>query len=358
MRRNLLMITSVLIIISLLSLLPVFAVEKQFEAVETFDGIGITAESAAAGYKVTGVFRNSPAYGRIKPGDIITKINDIPTRKKIYDWLYYNINKPAGTTIDLEISRMGTWINLKLTTAKIVINRDNVPENTFPPQKISEIHEGSPSISISSNNSLLKKGDSFFVFDGSRHTGYVQVKKISDSRAILKGENLKEPVTFSSFKRLELRYYGCFASRREGSVSTGKTGGKSYINNSGKKMTDKEYSEGKPNLKVESYSLYLDGTRLYAKAVIRNIGNAPAPGPVCTCYFVSRNDKILGQRTQEIRMINPGERKICIFPFAHKVDPSKRHVEFRDNDTRVKIYRGKSSLSPVLLDMECRFEFE
>lgn len=361
MKINLFRRLSALFVITiLLSSLPSFAGdrEKQFEPILTFDGIGIIAESAAAGYKVTGIFRNSPAYHRIKEGDIITKINGISTRQKITDWFYHNIRKPAGTTIDLEISRMGEWINLRLRTAKIEIKRNTIPECSLPPQKISEIEGENIIVTLPSSGDSLKIGDSFFVFDGEKHIGYVRVKKISDGRAILKGENLKETITSGNCRKPELRYFACFTSRHKASSSIGKTGNKTGYHKAGSESVDKDYQGGKPDVKVESYSMYLDGTRLFSKAIIRNSGNAPARGVVCTCFFVDRNDNKMGQRSQDIRVINPGERKICIYSFAYKVDPLSNCVEFRDDDTRVIIHKGLSSSNPVLLDMECRFNFE
>lgn len=351
---------TIIIIALFIVSLPSFAgdTEKVFEPINTFDGIGITAESAAAGFRVTGVFKNSPAYNRIKPGDIITKINGIPTRRKINDWFYHNIRKPSGTTIDLEISRMGEWVNLRLKTAVIEINKNTIPESSLHPQKIAEIEGESFIVSPLPSGDSLKAGDSFYVFDGEKHIGYMRVKKIEDRRAILQKENLKESITTANLNRLELRYFTCIASHRKLSSSGGRTGGKTGSHNSGNKSVNNDYKDGKPDIKVESYSLYLDGPRLLSKAVIRNQGTAPARGVVCTCFFVSRNDKIIGQKSLEIRMINPGERKICIYSFPFKVNTSSNYVEFRDNYTRIIIYKGLSSINPVLLDMECKFNFE
>ncbi len=332
--------------------------EKQFQPIQTFDGIGITAESAAAGYRVTGVFRNSPAYMKVKTGDIITKIDGISTRHKINDWFYHNIRKPAGSTIDLEISRMGEWVNLRLKTAKIEINKITIPVSSIAPLKITEIEGDNIIIGLQSSGDPLKIGDSFFVFDGDKHVGYVRIKSISEGKAILKGENLKENVTSQNFRKLDLRYFACFTSRQRVSSSGVRTGRKTDYLNSGNKPVNKDYQNGKPEIKVESYSMYLDGTRLLTKAIIRNSGTAPARGVVCTCFFVNRNDKIIGQKSLEIRVLNVGERKVCIYGFAQKINTSSNYVEFRDNNTRVKIYQGLSSLNPVLVDMECKFNFE
>ena len=359
-KKLLINIVTVMIFMILLSSLSSFARdrEKQFEPLLTFDGIGIVAESAAAGYRVTGVFRNSPAYHRIKKGDIITKINGISTRRKISDWFYHNIRKPAGTTLDLEISRMGEWVNLRLRTAKIEIKRNTIPESSFPMQKIAEIEGKEIIITSTSSGGLPKIGDSFFVFNGDKHIGYVRVRKISDGKAILQGENLKETITSGNFKKLDLRYFTCVTSRQRISSSKGKTGKKSGYDKAGNKSVSKDYRDGKPVVTVESYSLYLDGDRVFSKVILRNTGNAPARGFILTCFFVDRHENNMGQRSREIRLINPGEKKLCVFAFANKVDPLSNFVEFRDNDTRVVIHQGLSTANPVLLELECRFLFE
>ena len=333
------------ILLIFLSSSNAFPVEKQFQPIGSFDGLGITAERAAAGFRVVGVFKGSPAGNRIKPGDIITKVNGISTRKKRADWFYKQIRKPAGSPVRLEIVRMGSWMDFKFKTGKIVLTKKTAPVSGVPVLNISRSDDDFILTSPSAKKKF-SKGDTFFVFKGNKHTGYAQFAEASENKVKLKPLNLKEPVNPQKLSQYQLYYFASFSGLRR-TVS-----GKSV------KRSNSSNSPGKPHIRIEKVELFIKYSRLRAKVHFANVGNGTADNVVCTCYFVTRQGRSMGQSSLQLKKMPPGSRKIGFFPSGITVNVYKNYVEFTDDSKKAIIYNGPTRSYPVLYKVECNFKFE
>ena len=123
---------SVFILIALLfSISSVFAYEKE---VQKFNGIGVFTSKTHRGYRVDAIVKDSPAFQKLKVGDIIESINGLFTHQRKPGEIYKLLRKKPGTKVVLIVQQKNRKSTINLITKEITLSGDNYigkfPDNT------------------------------------------------------------------------------------------------------------------------------------------------------------------------------------------------------------------------------------
>ncbi len=348
----------------------------------SFEGIGVVAEPVSKGYIVKGIFKESPAQGKIQKDDIIKAIDGKTTVNITMDNFCEMMRKPVGSTLKVLLDREGGEKIIELKTKKIEITKESIPKTGRPGGKVLGMETPSRLISNLSRFDKVKSGDVFFLFSGERHIGYTRVMEVYESRSYLSVfESCEKPEPSDSYK-YRLVYFAHLPGSHRYSIKTdtptieksGAPDGQNKSetgNNAGDKGTHESSKknekskeniskkDGKPIIKVESYTLFFSSTRrLRSKVRFRNIGDAKADNFIVTCYFVGNGRENLGQGTLSFRDVQPGKTVVGLFTSGITINPRKNFAEFTNGGRILKIYSSTSKVSRTLYSVECKFTFE
>lgn len=355
----------ILLILLLISLLSVPALaERQFEDADNYSGLGIIAIQASGGFQVSGIFKGSPASGRLDTGDVILEVNGSPTRNMTRKDFYTSIRKSTGTEIKLKALRNNSPLEMLISCGPVKITPDTLPASASPMGKVTGFQTGTRLNSSLGQVGKLTTGDVFFLFRGDRHIGFARIKELYGDRSCLSTIYLTEALSPRNIREYRLYYYGHVLSsdpvpgqkiaRAQPSPSPSPSPQKGLFSGTGPVNGDE-----KPDVKVDSCELFISSSkRLQAKVKLVNHGKAIAFNTILTCTFVGGDKYDCGQSTVKIKKILPGDRTIEIFTSNLTWKSSSNLWRLSDDRKTLYIHRGSDRYSRLIYKVECRFKFE
>jgi hypothetical protein len=185
----------------------------------SMEGTGIVTAAldncAGKYFCVLNLFRGSPAqYSGLRIGDRIMTVNG----KKADSFrgtfeLDSALNPPAGSTVRLEVERMGRIVEdprksltFDLQSKVLDISARNVPDLGFPPVRVLEPAGGTACGTNLTQRDPVRQGDQFFVFSQGRSLGTATLWKRGQGFHV-HFNNLPRSRDLSSMKGAQLVFY-------------------------------------------------------------------------------------------------------------------------------------------------------
>lgn len=335
-----------------------------FDYTGGFEGAGILVESSSQGFQVRGVFKNSPALGKVKIGDIVTAIDGNRVQGMNERDFFRLVNKKAGEKVSLHLLREGLPLQIEFTSAFIEITPHSIPDSSIPEGGIRGIETPARAVSSLNKFDKIRNGDVFFVFLEDKHMGYARVQQVYDSQSYLNFFELRSPLNHSDISKYRLIYWGyspagrAFSQRKTSVDPPDLDGSSSAIDKDKEESSQDTSSEEtplqKPDVRIEGYELFISpAQRLKAKITVKNYGAAPARNTAVTCRFIGGGKYDLGQETRTFRTLPPGGKAVEQFSSSLVWKAGQHYWRFSDDRKTLTIYRGSSPASTIIYKVVC-----
>jgi len=266
-------------------------------------GIGIVVERTGKGYTVKGVFKGSPADGKLQKGDIIKEIDGESTYSMTLRKVLNKINQPEGKQVKVKYSRGSSYKEIILNSRNIPITIDSIPKLGVPKLRNIGIRDEIITVEFKKKGKF-KPGHTFFLFDNSNFAGIARALEIYGTKGYLK--LIKKRNKKIDTSKLKIYYY-CYIPKVD---SYGpKSVSKKVV--SSKKTIPKT---GEPKILIRHIIYQAESTNyIRTTARVSNVGNAEAKDLKIMCCYVDKFDRMYSRDVRGIGTLMPGESQKIIF---------------------------------------------
>lgn len=264
-----------------------------------FEGIGIVVERDLAGsILISGIFKGSPAENYLQVGDRILEVYGESTRYLTTNDVMQRIEKPLGIPVKITISRDGKSYPYEIKSAKFPVTPDTIPLNPEVPNgKILGFQSRDFMDAEFQLESGLRKGDTFFIFEGSSLLGLARISVLSGRKASLKVVWKNKDINAYRAYKYKLIYY-CYLSEARNIDPT--NAGQADIGDNGLLRVRMD----KCDLSVIS-----DG-KVRAIITLSNFGSVTAVRVSVKCNLVSKKGKVYSEEFGYVNNLRPKAENI------------------------------------------------
>ncbi|MCE1248103.1 MAG: PDZ domain-containing protein [Firmicutes bacterium] len=307
------------------------------EKTTCMSGAGFEIERIGNNIVVTGIYKNSPADGKISVGDNISTINGKSAASMPSEECFSILDQPPGAVISIQAQRGESDISTDITTAFFAITPETVPGHTIPPHRILGFDSGNIFSVEFTEKPDYKKDDQFYLFKDSKLLSIIRIKEISGTRAYFLA-NGKFTDRQRSKTGMQLFYRG-------------------YRPIEYQPTTDwaKEKNDSEIRVRVSNYDIFIsENDHIRILVEITNNGKVPAKAVYVKCRMTGQMDHQYFSETKTAKWLQPGDKEYFEF-FTLIPLPDGCHVGRVGKTLNIE---RNDALRSLVERMDCKFEVD
>lgn len=336
-KSYLLTFTAILLFSIFLFPLVIRAQESGGETV-SFEGTGVVVERNNGRIVVTGIFKGSPAEGRLMLNDQILDIYGESTKLMTVSEVLSRIERPAGIPLKLIVLRDKRQVTVDLTTASYPVTPKTIPDTGDVKYSAKILgFQSRDFMDVRFFGTRLKYGDTFFVFDKDYLLALARVRNVSGDSASMKVIRLYREMKNHESYRYNLAFY-CYLPEvfKIEPLAT---------------PTPTNTENSRLRVRINGYELnQTPDNKIRALVTFENIGNVTASKIFADCILSDRGGKVHSRCTETVESLKPESKYVMELFLKFNPGPGQT-VETNGRQIFIKAAPG-SDAAPVNLSFK------